>query len=355
MGKSVATLLCFLLVLLRGADGQSAPRQLRGMAVADGSEPGDIFSVQNNTFRASDAADIGYVVVSRGATVVSPPGSDSNASNASTVLIAPGLTGTATGFAEWFAGALLRVAHGVRQVVVMDYRGYGLSTGPWTASAPPEGAAAPGYGGLSTWRLAQDLGELADRIRDGPDEQLLLLGHSMGVNVVLQLLELRGADFASGLALLDDSPKNMDWMPGVDIVADASFPQGLITFTPAQMAQWDHKYVAFDDSVDLPEDVSTLNLTELGGPWQPYYELDAALLEQFYAADMGNISTQTRPAYMTQTTEGLLAWMRHLGASNGKVMALMVLSSMQQGLTGAAAKIREARVPFFWSAASKAS
>lgn len=307
---------------------------LRGGAT--GSMPYQLHQ-HNETFRASDGASIGFISVTR----------HRAPRDGITLLIAPGLSGTAAGFVEWFARPLLFGAPALQQVVAMDWRGYGFSQGPWGPSAPPDGPTAPSYRGLSTWRLAQDLHELMASLRRTRKQgKLVLLGHSMGVNVLLQLLALHGAHVADGLVLLDDSPKNMDLSAG--LVVDPTFPSELVTFTPDRLHTWLPRYMAYDYSIDVANDPDTMNLTELRGQWQPYYDLDAAILDQFHAADEGNADGNGRPSFMTQTTKGLLSWMHYLGPNNGKVMALTMVSSMEQDMTGVASQVREARVPFLW-------
>jgi hypothetical protein len=179
----------------------------------------------------------------------------------------------------------------------------------------------------------------------------------MGVNVLLQLLELHGAHVADAIVLLDDSPRNMDLSSG--LVVDPTFPSELVTFTPPLLHEWLARYMAYNASIEVDGDFETMNLTELKGQWQPYYDLDAALLDQFHAADenetsghgqpwgLGPVSTN-RASFMTQTTTGLLSWMHYLGPNNGKVMALAMVSSMEQDMTGVASQVREARLPFLW-------
>jgi len=171
---------------------------------------------------------------------------------------------------------------------------------------------------------------------------------------------------------LDQSPKNMDLSSG--LVVDPTFPSELVTFTPDLLHEWLPRYMSFDASIEIADDSDSLNLTGLKSQWQPYYDLDAAILDQFHAVVEGypdglkqdnphaqdwiidNSSTHTRAwfverkAFMTQTTKGLLSWMHYLGPSNGKVMALSMLSSMTQDLTGVASQIRDARLPFLWYA-----
>jgi hypothetical protein len=180
----------------------------------------------------------------------------------------------------------------------------------------------------------------------------------MGVNVLLQLLALHGAHVADGLVLLDDSPKNMDLSGG--LVVDPTFPSELVTFTPDLLHTWIRRYMAYNASIEVAGNSGTLNLTELKGQWQPYYDLDAAILDQFHAVDEGHADGETaegmlswmqllnRSSFMTQTTEGLLSWMHYLGPNNGKVMALTMVSSMEQDMTGVASQVREAKVPFLW-------
>jgi len=293
------------------------------------------FCRNQQTFVASDGMNIGFISVSKPRVV----------QDSTTLLIAPGLSGTAEGFIDWFAQPLLLDAGSVQQVVAMDWRGYGLSSGLWGPDAPPDGPTAPSYQGISTWRLAQDLKELITILRrSGRQGKVVLLSHSMGVNVVLQLLELHGAHVADGLVLLDDSPKNMALSGGV--VADATFPSELVTFTPDMLQAWLPRFMAFNKSVEVDHHWVKMNVSELSNQWQPYYDLDAAVLEQFHAADES--VEDNRTSFMTQTTQGLLSWMHYFGPSNGKVMALLMVSSMQQDLTGVAAQVREARVPFFW-------
>jgi len=175
----------------------------------------------------------------------------------------------------------------------------------------------------------------------------VVMGHSMGVNVLLQLLALHGHHSVSGLVLLDQSPKNMG-LSG-EVVVDPTFPSEVVTFAPERLQQWLPRYLAFDAAIDVAADFGILNVTELQEQPQPYYQIDAAMLDQFHAADedqTGNASLTRR--YMTQTTDGLLAWMRYLGASNGKVMALLMQSSMEQDMTGVASQVREAGLPFLW-------
>jgi len=136
---------------------------------------------------------------------------------------------------------------------------------------------------------------------------------------------------------------------GGEVVVDPTFPSEVVTFTPERLQQWLPRYLAFDASIDVAADFGILNVTELQGQPQLYYQIDAAMLDQFHAADedqTGNASLTGR--YMTQTTDGLLAWMRYLGASNGKVMALLMQSSMEQDMTGVASQVREAGLPFLW-------
>lgn len=306
---------------------------------------GQVVVQDQGFFNASDGAEIGYIVSRR------PPGQglkikqgDQNGTHeGTTILFAPGYTGTASGFSQWFAPLLH--AEGVSKLVVMDWRGFGSSVGPWGAAAPPDGPDAPDYGGLNTWRLAEDLYELARHLRLlGNSKKCVLMGHSMGVNVVLQLLELHGMSFASGLVLLDDSPRNMNFA-GVSV--DPTFPSDAVTFTIDRLKGWIPDYLAYDSHIQVAENFSSMNLSELAdGSWQPYFNLTRSLLDQFHAAD------EPTPVhgkhFMAQASAGLLAWMHFLGASNGKVVLTTMVSSMQQDMTGVAAKVRAAKVPFFW-------
>jgi hypothetical protein len=167
----------------------------------------------------------------------------------------------------------------------------------------------------------------------------------MGVNVVLQLLTLHGMHVADGLVLLDDSPKSMALSGGV--LVDASFPSELTTFSPYALQQWLQRSLSYDASVEVAGDWENMNLTQLKGRWQPYFEVGNVMLDQFHPADEAGRDPR-RTQFMTQTTKGLLSWMHHLGPSNGKVMALMMLSSMEQDMTGAASQVREAKLPFLW-------
>jgi pimeloyl-ACP methyl ester carboxylesterase len=298
-------------------------------------------------FNASDCADIGYIVShippNRGLKV--KQGYQNRTHEETVILFAPGYSGTAIGFTQWFAPTLL-LAEGVTELVIMDWRGFGSSVGPWGPAAPPDGPDAPSYGGLSTWRLAEDLYELGGHLGllGSSKKKCVLMGHSMGVNVVLQLLDLHGLSFASGLVLLDDSPRNMNF---AGMSADSDFPSDAVTFTVDRLKAWMPQYLAYDGRIQVAENISSMSLAELAdGSWQPYFKLEKTLFDQFHSADESDPVHGKH--FMTQTSAGLLAWMQFLGASNGKVTATTMVSSMEQDLTGVAAKVRAAKVPFFW-------
>ena len=97
----------------------------------------------------------------------------------------------------------------------MDYRGFGLSAGPWGASAAPSGDGAVVYQGFRASRFAADAFELAFGDREGegglaltPATAPLLVAHSYGNAVALALLSLYDPPLA-GYALLDQVWRGM--------------------------------------------------------------------------------------------------------------------------------------------------
>ena len=121
----------------------------------------------------------------------------------STVFIAPGYTGNSAQFMCWFADYFQEIG---MNVVTMDYRGFGLSTGKYSPEVGPHENV---YRGLSLANLATDAHTI---IRCGlPEleirrENTLLLGHSYGNMVWYQFLSMFGDNFM-GFANIDQIPK----------------------------------------------------------------------------------------------------------------------------------------------------
>eukprot|EP00932_Pfiesteria_piscicida_P003391 SRR837773.13303.p1 GENE.SRR837773.13303~~SRR837773.13303.p1 ORF type:complete len:216 (-),score=41.92 SRR837773.13303:16-663(-) len=124
---------------------------------------------------------------------------------------------------------------------------------------------------------------------------------------------------------------------------DETFPTELATFKPEQLEAWIPRFVEFDANTTVDVGSAAGSRDELEVAPQPYSGLRRALLEQFHAADEPGAGR-----CMTQTSRGLLAWMRSAGATNGKVFARLMTSSMFEDMTGMAAVIRDAGLPVFW-------
>jgi len=111
----------------------------------------------------------------------------------------PGYTATAAQFVQWFAKPFASTGF---KSIAMDYRGFGMSTGPWKASVGPDDVL---YNGQDMARLAADAKEVI--VHSGA-ERVVLFGHSIGVYFVLLLLKLFLPDMPTiaGIILLDTSP-----------------------------------------------------------------------------------------------------------------------------------------------------
>jgi len=159
--------------------------------------------------KVSDGASIGYCKSLVEATGARQRGN---------VFILPGWSSTAAQFVQWFATEFANVGY---KSFAMDYRAFGLSTGPWTSSVSPQGTL---YNGQDMHRIAADAYEVL--IHSGCDLQsTVLMGHSIGVYFVWLLINLYAPDVA-GIMMLDTSPKHtLGPLPP----ADPNFPIDLVT------------------------------------------------------------------------------------------------------------------------------
>eukprot|EP00192_Tetraselmis_astigmatica_P012297 CAMPEP_0117654684 /NCGR_PEP_ID=MMETSP0804-20121206/3877_1 /TAXON_ID=1074897 /ORGANISM="Tetraselmis astigmatica, Strain CCMP880" /LENGTH=422 /DNA_ID=CAMNT_0005460985 /DNA_START=535 /DNA_END=1804 /DNA_ORIENTATION=+ len=299
------------------------------------------------------------------------------------VVIAPGLTGTAEGFVEWFSpllegeagvdvvasidwrgfggsvGPRRALSHacthdkrpllevrlelnggghtvGMFAQASIDWRGFGGSVGPYTPEAPPSGPKAPDYSAISLDQLAEDLRSLVERMSSPPSpppsplsspgsRRILLLAHSMGVNVLLTLAEKHGLSGFAGLALLDQGVKMCD-EPAV--ARDPSFPAGhAMAATLSELAALTAPFTEFDEDK------------------QAYTVLEG--LKGFFQAP----SPTKQTAIFAQTQAGVDRWMEHAARSglNGAVVSRLIYDTCSRDLTGAVSgALRDSGVPTLW-------
>eukprot|EP01135_Chromosphaera_perkinsii_P004974 Nk52_evm18s307 gene=Nk52_evmTU18s307 len=253
-------------------------------------------SLQTFSFTSTDGVKIGYASV----------GNPSDP----TIVICPGLTATAMGFLEWFADIGPPSVPGVR-LVAMDYRGWGLSQGPWGEDVSPNSAI---YKGMSMDQLAADLKELLEHANVRKPS---FLGHSLGVNVILNYISVFGTDNVGSLILLDQSPKNLS----IGNPADPSFPADLATFKTELAFTWTEKYATFFDG--------------------KYINVKSALREQF------KVLSSEQPKAFTMSERGLEEWLGKMGPANGNVLAFQFWSSMVRDYTSVCSLIYKKNIPVF--------
>ena len=253
----------------------------------------------------------------------------------STVFIAPGYTGTSAQFMCWFADYFKEIG---MNVVTMDYRGFGLSTGQYGAKVGPDENV---YRGLSLANLATDAYKI---IRCGLSdlqikrENLLLLGHSYGNMVWYQFLSMFGDNFM-GFANIDQVPKFTSHFP---MANNPSYPS--CSAVPPCV-----------DGAKLGDIAK--GMSERGKDFREsagkngHYPVTAASYEAFFYsceafhecrrdANMpkchGIDLNVTVPACMTETEEGLRAWKagtNNFKDINGKLDAILMWNDVTADFT----------------------
>ncbi|MCY2978801.1 MAG: alpha/beta hydrolase [Planctomycetota bacterium] len=144
--------------------------------------------------------------------------------NSPVLLISPALSGSAAAYAHDF-GAGLRDYF----VVAVQLRGHGTGGGCTydgaehcsQAQSPKEGV----YGGFRMSRLAADLKETWQYLGLA---KAALLGHSMGMSVVAELISNNGTKGITGLVVYDQSPVNMD----IGVPENSTFPADIQSTYP---------------------------------------------------------------------------------------------------------------------------
>eukprot|EP00928_Gymnodinium_smaydae_P033579 TRINITY_DN24011_c0_g1_i1.p1 TRINITY_DN24011_c0_g1~~TRINITY_DN24011_c0_g1_i1.p1 ORF type:complete len:421 (-),score=31.71 TRINITY_DN24011_c0_g1_i1:98-1360(-) len=180
-------------------------------------------SIARGYVKVSDGAQIGYVQSRL----------PFNEQSRGTVFILPGYTATATQFVDWFAPHFAEAGF---ETLAMDYRGSGLSTGPWNSSVAPN---ATTFAGFQISRIAFDAHEVM--IHTSVQDPVLM-GHSYGVSVAYCLMSLHRLEL-KGLVVLD---QNSRIMSGIELLpVNPTYPSKLYansTFTldyvKAQLHQW---------------------------------------------------------------------------------------------------------------------
>eukprot|EP00516_Mucochytrium_quahogii_P004933 CAMPEP_0203752856 /NCGR_PEP_ID=MMETSP0098-20131031/6721_1 /ASSEMBLY_ACC=CAM_ASM_000208 /TAXON_ID=96639 /ORGANISM=" , Strain NY0313808BC1" /LENGTH=359 /DNA_ID=CAMNT_0050643215 /DNA_START=23 /DNA_END=1099 /DNA_ORIENTATION=- len=261
--------------------------------------PGSTFT---SSFTSGDGQTIGYAI--------GAPKKPKNCKE-STVIMLPGLSGTAEGFIEWFSS----LEESGANVVAMDYRGYGLSTGPWTWDKGPKDVV---YRGLSIARLATDVKELVDHLGI---TKFSLLGHSIGVNVIMSFMRSYGNQYKiNSLMLLDQNVNNA----GVNPDADPSFPD-IQTYPIENIVQMVQGLSVYDSSKPIP-----------------YTGLDSSIRAMFPVLGVNG----SKAGFVT-TENGINRWMEKLGKSNGVVFAHLMWNSLSQDFSDVPSYIRSKRIPVF--------
>jgi len=281
---------------------------------------------------ASDGVEVGFWM-SRMSSGVEATG---------TVFMLPGYTATAAQFMKWFAPSFTAAGF---HTLAMDYRGFGLSIGPWSSSVAPNATV---YQGTQVSRAASDAHEILSTLKG---ERVVLMGHSYGGGVAYSMINLFFPSLA-GLVILDQDPKIMS---DGSLPADPSYPdgQGSSDFSfESVLGQLKH----FREYSQAGEEIHTIftNSSRLlyhypgvadGSNFLYHYPgVYRVFGRQFTAVLDAPLENQSQGGFFCYEPECLREWAygtEFYTAINGQMVALQLWDIMAQDFTGVLKSVRE--------------
>ena len=232
------------------------------------------------------------------------------------LIISPALSGSALAYARDFGEALPNYF-----VIAVQLRGHGTGGGCCyegdlhcsASQAPDQGV----YRGFRMSRLAADLKETWQHLGL---TAAALMGHSMGMSVVAEVISNYGTQEISGLIVYDQSPVNMI----IGVPENGSFPAGEIPYQFCPIVGMVQSYPVFEptkDYVNVPHNVKQM----LGG--NPVYN---PLTKQ--------------PAFVL-TEEAWNSWARFANQLNGKVLSTLLWNTLSNDYTDVYGIISQSGMP----------
>lgn len=261
-------------------------------------------AVQRGIFRATDGAVIEYFT--------------HGTPSAHAILISPAFTGDAEVYAERFGRALPEDF-----IVSVQLRGHGGSGGcSFRGSdlcSPHQGPRQGAYLDVGMGRLAADLREAKDHLGL---QNVGLIGHSLGWNVVSEYIVEYGLDDVDALFAYDQSPRNL--AGGGNSGSD--FPAGLATYPRRQAWKFSRQMEVFRNGA---------------------YPKVAQSVRAMLGGSTGNpvLNPHTREPAFLSTQQAWRDWRRFANRINGHVLSRMFWSSITSDYTGVYQRVRDAGVP----------
>jgi non-heme chloroperoxidase len=235
------------------------------------------------------------------------------------LIISPAFTGSAKLYADSFGQALPGY-----YVVAVQLRGHGHGGGCeyegrryCTNRQPPDEGL---YYGFRMPRLAMDIRDVRQALGL---KKAAFMGHSLGVNAILEYISDQGTDGISGFFILDQSPVNLAAAPR----SDAGFPASLATYPMEKF----------------------INLSSSIAQWDPvkgYVNVPKGMLEMLGGPANNPVYNPAKPApTFVLTQEAWDIWAPFANAMNGKVVSLAFWSSITQDYTDVYRTIARSRIP----------
>jgi len=235
------------------------------------------------------------------------------------LMISPAFTGSAKLYAEkfgaalpgWFVVATQLRAHGT---------GGGCQDGTVNWCKPSQAPSQGSYSGFRMSRLAADVQAVRKHLGL---TRTAIMGHSIGMSVVTEYVDIFGTRGITGMFVYDQSPKNLD----IGQSAAASFPPGIATYPVLTATELVESFGVFERDygyVNVPAN----NIVMLGGPsGNPV--LDPA---------------NPQPSFLLRESTWK-QWQQFADRLNGKALGLMFWTTMTQDYTDIYRVIRNSHMP----------
>jgi non-heme chloroperoxidase len=257
------------------------------------------------SFRASDGARVEYFELGN--------------KDKPTVLISPAFTGSAELYVEKFGSALSEY-----RVIGIELRGHGKGGGCKFKGHPYcSGEQAPDKGkyfGFRIERLAADVHEAITQL-DLP-KKVVLMGHSLGGNVLYSFVSQYGTKALSGLFIYDQSPKNL----AVGTAENARFPL----------------YASYP----MADVLNLVSESALYTPRDGYYMLPSVLRTMLGGPDGNPVLDPKHPSpsfVLEQDTWD--CWNEFAENMNGKVVSMLLWNTLVSSYTDVIHTIKKSKLP----------